>query len=58
VLYASDDAFVGTEAMHRRLAERAGARFEMLPDLGHWWMTQDPGPGAAALTRFWSSLPG
>lgn len=57
VLYASADPYVGTEAMHRRSAERAGARVKELPDLGHWWMTQDPDRGAAALTRFWSSLP-
>ena len=57
VLYATEDHFVGTEAMHRRAAQRANARVEVLQGLGHWWMTQDPGRGAAALTRFWDSLP-
>ena len=57
VLYATEDHFVGTEAMHRRAAQRADARVEVLQGLGHWWMTQDPGRGAAALTRFWDSLP-
>jgi pimeloyl-ACP methyl ester carboxylesterase len=57
VLCATADHFVGTEAMHRRAAQRAGARVEVLQGLGHWWMTQDPTQGAAALTRFWDSLP-
>jgi pimeloyl-ACP methyl ester carboxylesterase len=57
VLHATEDPYVGTEAMHRRAAQRAGARVEVLQGLGHWWMTQDPTRGAAALTRFWDSLP-
>lgn len=56
VLYASKDRSAGTETMHRRAAERAGAQVQVLPDLGHWWMTQDPGRGASALTRFWDSV--
>jgi pimeloyl-ACP methyl ester carboxylesterase len=56
-LYATEDHFVGTQAMHRRAAQRAGARVEVLQGLGHWWMTQDPTRGAAALIRFWDSLP-
>ena len=56
-LHAADDHFVGTETMHRRAAQRAGARIEVLEGLGHWWMTQDPTRGAAALHRFWDSIP-
>ncbi len=56
-LHPSDDPFVGTEAMHRRAAQRAGARIEVLPGLGHWWMAQNPTQGATALRRFWDSLP-
>jgi pimeloyl-ACP methyl ester carboxylesterase len=56
-LRAADDHFVGTESMHRRAAQRAGARIEVLEGLGHWWMTQDPTRGAAALHRFWDSIP-
>jgi pimeloyl-ACP methyl ester carboxylesterase len=56
-LRAADDHFVGTETMHRRAAQRAGARIEVLEGLGHWWMTQDPTRGAAALHRFWDSIP-
>lgn len=54
---ATEDHFVGTEEMIRRAAERAGARIEVLDGLGHWWMVQDPKRGAAALRRFWDSLP-
>jgi pimeloyl-ACP methyl ester carboxylesterase len=56
-LRATEDHFVGTEEMQRRAAARAGARIEVLDGLGHWWMTQDPARGAAALTRFWESIP-
>jgi pimeloyl-ACP methyl ester carboxylesterase len=57
-LSATDDPFVGTDGMRRRAAERAGARTEVLDGLGHWWMVQNPGVGAAVLTRFWKSLGG
>jgi pimeloyl-ACP methyl ester carboxylesterase len=55
---ATEDHYVGTDQMRRRAAERAGARIEVLEDLGHWWMVQDPERGADVLTRFWASLPG
>ena len=55
-LLATEDHYVGSEAMRRRAAERAGARTEVLEGLGHWWMVQDPGLGAAVLARFWDSL--
>jgi pimeloyl-ACP methyl ester carboxylesterase len=56
-ILATEDNFVGTDEMRRRAAERAGARLEVLDGLGHWWMLEDPARGAAALTRFWGSLP-
>lgn len=56
-LSAADDHYVGTIDMQRRAADRAGARLEVLDGLGHWWMVQDPGRGAAALERFWTALP-
>jgi hypothetical protein len=37
-------------------AARSGARVEVLDGLGHWWMTQDPERGAAALNRFWGTV--
>ncbi|MEU0795414.1 alpha/beta hydrolase [Amycolatopsis sp. NPDC005961] len=51
----TDDHFVGSEALRRRSAERAGARVLTLNGLGHWWMVQDPGRAARALTEFWTS---
>jgi pimeloyl-ACP methyl ester carboxylesterase len=53
---ATEDHFVGSAAIRRRAAERAGARTEVLEGLGHWWMVQDPTLSAAVLTRFWDSL--
>ena len=53
---ATEDTYVGSEAMRRRAAERAGAQREVLDGLGHWWMMQDPARGAAALARFWETL--
>jgi pimeloyl-ACP methyl ester carboxylesterase len=53
---ATEDTYVGTEAMRRRAAARAGAQVDVLDGLGHWWMLQDPARGAAMLNRFWGSL--
>lgn len=55
-LVATADTFVGTEAMQRRAAARAGAQTAVLDGLGHWWMVEGPAVGAAALIRFWESL--
>lgn len=55
-LLAAEDRSVGSDAMRRRAADRAGARTEVLDGLGHWWMVQDPIRGANALTRFWATL--
>src|SRR6202012_5443032 len=46
-ILATDDPYVGSDAMRRRAAERAGAHTEVLDGLGHWWMMQDPARGAA-----------
>jgi pimeloyl-ACP methyl ester carboxylesterase len=58
VIVASEDHYVGTEAMARHSAERAGAQVAVLEGLGHWWMLQDPARGAATLERFWSTVAG
>ncbi|MDT7592183.1 MAG: hypothetical protein QOH45_1714 [Pseudonocardiales bacterium] len=55
-LSATEDHFVGADAIRRRAAARAGAQFEVLEGLGHWWMVQDPAKGAEVLTRFWASI--
>ena len=46
--------FVGHNTL--RSATRLGARSEVLDDLGHWWMLQDPARGARVLEQFWGSL--
>jgi pimeloyl-ACP methyl ester carboxylesterase len=56
-ILATEDDYVGSDAIRRRAAHRAGARTEVLDGLGHWWMLQDPARGAAALNRFWDSTP-
>jgi pimeloyl-ACP methyl ester carboxylesterase len=55
-LLATEDDMVGSDAMRRRSAERAGARVEVLDGLGHWWMVQDPARGARVLAGFWESV--
>jgi len=56
VLVATEDHFVGGEAMARRSAVRCGAKIAALQGVGHWGMCQDPKRGAAALTEFWANL--
>jgi pimeloyl-ACP methyl ester carboxylesterase len=55
-LLATEDHYVGDDALRRRAAARAGARVEVLDGLGHWWMVEDPARGAAVLTSFWDGL--
>ncbi len=56
VVVAELDHYVGTAAMARDTAERAGANVAFLEGVGHWWMLQNPAAGAAALTDFWQSV--
>jgi pimeloyl-ACP methyl ester carboxylesterase len=51
----AEDPFLVAESA-RNGARAANARVEDVPNLGHWWMLQDPEQGAAMLQRFWSSL--
>jgi len=53
VVIPTEDGHTGTEAQHRWLAQRAGAKVAVLAGLGHWWMLQDPTAGASALRQFW-----
>lgn len=57
-ILATEDHFVGDEAMRRRAAARAGAQIAELRGLGHWWMVQDPDRGVGILTAFWAGLSG
>ena len=56
VIIPTDDQYTRGEARARWSAGQAKAEVAVLPGLGHWWMVQDPAAGAAALTKFWSSL--
>ena len=56
VIVPTEDHLVGGEALARRSAERAGAAVAVLEGLGHWWMCEDPGRGAAALRDFYEAL--
>jgi pimeloyl-ACP methyl ester carboxylesterase len=58
VLIPTEDPYTGGEQRARWAAEKAGAQVAVLPGQGHWWMVQEPGPGAQALRAFWSSLDG
>ncbi|MEZ5227160.1 MAG: hypothetical protein R2710_10915 [Acidimicrobiales bacterium] len=55
-ILASEDHYVGGEALGRQAAEAAGAQVAVLEGLGHWWMIQDPATGAAVLESFWSGV--
>jgi pimeloyl-ACP methyl ester carboxylesterase len=56
VIIPTQDPYTGGEALARRTAERVNAQVAVLPGLGHWWMCEDPRPGAAALSAFIASL--
>lgn len=54
-ILATADTMVGTDEQRHQSAARAGAQVEVLQELGHWWMVEDPLRGAAALSTFWKS---
>jgi pimeloyl-ACP methyl ester carboxylesterase len=54
-IHPREDHDVGTDEQSTHAAERAGARSEFLPGLGHWWMTQDPERSARVLMDFWAT---
>lgn len=54
VIIPSEDPFLSADGA-RKAARRAGADVAELPGLGHWWMLQNPGRGAAVLAGFWAS---
>jgi pimeloyl-ACP methyl ester carboxylesterase len=55
VIHPTDDPF-GNEQLASEVAVAFGARFELLPGVGHFWPYQAPEAAAALLTGFWSSL--
>lgn len=54
VISAELDPFTGGSPLSESMAAVLGASFVRLPDVGHWWMLQDPVRGAATLRRFWA----
>ena len=56
VIIPTEDGYTGGEERARWSAGQAKAEVTVLPELGHWWMIQDPAAGAAALRKFWNSL--
>ena len=56
VIIATEDPYVGGEVLARRTAKRCGAEVAVLEGLGHWWMLEDPGRGAATLSQFHDSV--
>ncbi|HEX6311352.1 MAG TPA: alpha/beta hydrolase [Acidimicrobiia bacterium] len=55
VLIPSDDP-VNVPDAARRVAERSGARVEVLEGVGHWWPYEAPERAAAVLREFWASV--
>jgi hypothetical protein len=54
-LIPTDDHMTGPVGDVQSAAARSGAHVTLLDGLGHWWMTQDPQRGAAALNQFWEN---
>jgi pimeloyl-ACP methyl ester carboxylesterase len=54
-IHPAEDHDVGSDEQRTLAAEKAGARSEFLPGLGHWWMTQDPERSARMLKEFWAT---
>jgi pimeloyl-ACP methyl ester carboxylesterase len=52
VVVPPEDGYTGGPPLARATAQRIGAEVAELDGLGHWWMMQDPGRGAAALRQF------
>ena len=50
------DAVGMIDAQRRRASVRAGAEIVEFDGLAHWWFTQDPQRGAAAINRFWERV--
>jgi pimeloyl-ACP methyl ester carboxylesterase len=55
-IMATEDHLAGTDAQRRRASVRSGAEIVEFDGLAHWWFTQDPQRGAAAINRFWERV--
>jgi pimeloyl-ACP methyl ester carboxylesterase len=56
VIIPTEDHYTGGETLARRSAQRAGAQVAVLDGLGHWWMCENPAPGAQVLNAFFAEL--
>jgi pimeloyl-ACP methyl ester carboxylesterase len=56
VISAVNDPFTGGHASSQTMAADMGASFAVLPNVGHWWMLENPALGARTLTDFWSTI--
>jgi hypothetical protein len=54
-LIPTEDHMTGPVGDVQSAAARSGAHVTLLDGLGHWWMTQAPERGAAALNQFWEN---
>jgi pimeloyl-ACP methyl ester carboxylesterase len=48
---------VDSESLSRQVADRLGARFEILDGLSHWWMCDEAGTVVFTLEKFWTAVP-
>lgn len=55
LIHATADPFVPPEMVFP-VAERIGAEILTLPDLGHWWMFENPGLAAEGFVAFWNRV--
>ncbi len=55
IVGAADDPFISADG-NRSMAERFGARFEMLPSGGHFWPVEAAEAAASAIATFHASL--
>lgn len=56
VLCPAEDPFARHEGLSSEVAERLGARHEVLEDLGHFWPLEDPARVAGVLRAFYASV--
>ncbi|GAA4555202.1 alpha/beta fold hydrolase [Planotetraspora kaengkrachanensis] len=55
ILLPTEDR-VDYEDLSRQMADRLGARTEILDGMGHWWMYDGTGKVASALNEFWAAV--
>ncbi|GAC1542767.1 MAG: alpha/beta fold hydrolase [Acidimicrobiales bacterium] len=56
IISAANDPYTGGGDASAKAATATGAQAVVLPDVGHWWMLEDPAGGAKAIESFWASV--